>query len=179
MLGLCGSGGLLGEEFWQSDEIVGDGEEGEYGVGFFASSDFELDQSGTGLGPTKDFLDTFSASQADLVAWMARGAAVSASQAYFIAGVAGCTAIDGGFAPLAGFTDGAIDGDMGRHLARPQFTNEFRNIISLIGAQRDAPVAGTAVQHGQGSLALGGAGSVGKGTVHDQTIKVSISTCPI
>ena len=84
----------MAEQFWQSDEIVGGGEEGEYGVAFFSSSDFELAQSGAGLGPAEDLLDAFSAALADLVAWMARGAAV-----------------DGALAPCACFIDGAVDSD--------------------------------------------------------------------
>ncbi len=91
MLGVCGSRGLLGGELWQSDEVAGCGEEVEDGDSFSETFDLELGQSGAGLGPAEDFFDAFSASQVD-----------------FIAGVACCTTINGGFAPFAGFTDGAI-----------------------------------------------------------------------
>ena len=83
---------------------------------FFHLFDFELAQSGADLGPAEDFLEASSALQADLVAWMARGAAV-----------------DCAFVPCASFIDAAVDSDMRGHLAGAQFTDEIGNIVGFIG----------------------------------------------
>ena len=112
---------LLNEQFWPSDEVVGGGEEAEHGFGFGQAPEFEPGQSGAGLGPAEDLLDTFSAALADVVARMTY-----------------CAVIYGAPSPRAGFINRAVDRDMRRHLARPQLADEVSNIISLIRAQRDA-----------------------------------------
>ena len=112
----------MGEELWQSDQIVGGGKEAEDGVGSGETFELEFGQSGAGFCPAEHFLDAFSTSLADLIAGMAR-----------------CAAVDGALSPCAGLIDRAVDGDMRCHLASPQFANKISDIISLVGAQRDAP----------------------------------------
>ena len=73
-----------------------------------------------GLDPAEDLLDALAATLADAVTGMSRRAPV-----YL------------GLAPLAGLGDVVLDGDMGGHLAVPQFLDKIRDVKTLVPAHRD------------------------------------------
>ena len=92
-----------------------------------AAPEFGLAQSRARLDPAEDLLDALAAPLADAVTGMARRAPV-----YL------------GLAPLAGLGDVVLDGDMGGHLAVPQFLDKIRDVKTLVPAHRDpTPAAST------------------------------------
>lgn len=67
--------------------------------------------------------------------------------------------VDGCLPDLASPGNGAIDGDVRCHPAPPEIADEGRNVIGLVGTERDAPgFRRTPVEHGKRGLSLGRAG---------------------
>jgi hypothetical protein len=75
--------GCCGQQFWSSDEVVGDHLEYEEALGLGEIPEFQFGKPADGLGPAETFFDALAATLADL-----------------IARVPGCAAIDSGLAEL-------------------------------------------------------------------------------
>ena len=143
------------EQLGYSEQVVGGGREGEDSFGPCAPPDLHLIIAGLRLDPAEDLLDALADALADGVAGVARGAPV-----------------DGGFAPLAGLADRAVDGEVRRDLARSQIADELRHVISLIRAEGDAAGAPAPVEHHQGRLPLRRAGGLGECCIDHQPVAV-------
>lgn len=73
----------IGEKLGDPDEIVGGGREGEDGLDLGSGADLDLGEPGLDLDPAEGLLDPLAAALADLVADMARRAAIDGGLANF------------------------------------------------------------------------------------------------
>jgi len=96
-----------GNEFGDTDEIVGDHPDGEEGAGLGEAPNLEPGGSADGLGPAEGFLDALAATKAHGIARMPCGAEVNQ-----------------GLAHAAGLEDAPICGDVRRHGPRLEACGE-------------------------------------------------------
>ena len=115
-----GSGCGSGEQFGDSDEVVGGDGEGEDSVHAGFAADFDGCEARCRLDPAEDLFDAFAAALAD-----------------GIAGVAGCRLVDGSLSDLAQFGHGAVDRDMRGDATGAQVAHEVGHVIGLVRAEGD------------------------------------------
>jgi hypothetical protein len=90
-----------------------------------------------------------------------------------VTGVAPRALVDERAADLAGLAHRAVDGDVRRHLARPQRADEVGNVVAPVGAERDAPPSvAMALHEVERRLALCRAGGPRRHRAYHQPVAV-------
>ena len=153
----------MGDQFWQSDEVVGGDCESKDGGDFRPATELDLGKTCWGLDSAEDLLDALAASLADAVTGMV------------------CRAlVDGCLANLAGLGNTAVDGDMRRDLACAQAPDKGFHIIGRVGRQRDAPALGLApVEHRKRRLTFGHPRRQGQFRINNNPLRFSTNAWPI
>jgi hypothetical protein len=144
-----------GQQFRQSDEVVGGGREVEGPSDPIEAAEPGLPLSGGGFCPAEHFLDTLAYTLADRVTRMAGGASV-----------------DLGMPRHAEFAHPSVGGDMRRDPPRAEFLHEGRDIVSFVGGERDPPGSPRSIQQDQRGIALSGTARARQTGIGDKSVTV-------